>query len=123
MWGSDVFAMALCAEFGGEGGEGGDDYFIHVVVLVLSESAAEYNIGTGGGKGFVLFVKGVVCGIVYRIVRLGVGVPLSRIFTADHRFFLLAEFKMLVPDNSCVRNFPIGVVHYGVMRRTRRLRR
>ena len=69
--------MVLCAELGGYGGEGGGDYFIHVVVLVLPEPAAEDNIWAGGGEGFVLFVKGVVCDIVYRIVRLGAGVPLS----------------------------------------------
>lgn len=72
-----MFAMALCVELGGYGNGGGGNHFIHVVVLILSESAAEDNFGAGGGEGFILFVKGVVCGIVYRIVRFGAGVPLG----------------------------------------------
>lgn len=69
--------MALCVELGGYGNGGGGNHFIHVVVLILSESAAEDNFGAGGGEGFILFEKGVVCGIVYRIVRFGAGVPLG----------------------------------------------
>lgn len=30
------------------------NYLIHIVVLILSEPAAEDNIGTGSGKGLVL---------------------------------------------------------------------
>lgn len=39
--------MALCVELGGYGNGGGGNHFIHVVVLILSESAAEDNFGAG----------------------------------------------------------------------------
>ena len=51
------------------------DYLIHIVVLILSEPAAEDYIGTGSGEGLVLFVKSIVCFVVYRIVRLNARLP------------------------------------------------
>lgn len=51
------------------------NYLIHIVVLILSEPAAEDNIGTGSGKGLVLFVKSIVCFVVYRIIRLNARLP------------------------------------------------
>lgn len=38
--------------------------------------------------------------------------PLRRVFSGNYGFLLLSEFKMLVLDNSCVRNFPLCIIDH-----------
>ena len=87
------------------------DNLIHIIVLVLSESAAEDNVLACICESLVLLIQCIVLIIVYRVVRLNTGLPLCGIFAADNRLFLLAELKVLMLDYSCIRNFSVGVIY------------
>ena len=53
------------------------DYLVHVIILVLSKSSAEYHVLTCLCKLLVLLVQRIVLVVVYRIVWLYARLPLS----------------------------------------------
>ena len=76
--------------------------FIHVVVLVFAQTAAEDHARLGVGQLLVFGVQSTVLGVVDRVVRLVALVPLGAVFTADDRFGLGAELEVLVLDDAGV---------------------
>ena len=57
----------------------------HVVILVFGQSAAEYHVGLLVGPRFILFVHGLIAGIVDGVKRFHAVEPLGGLFARYHR--------------------------------------
>ena len=96
------------------------DNLIHVVVLILTQTAAEDDLRLGLGQLFVLGIQCAVFGIVDGVVRLVAGLPLGGILAADNRFgqvvavLVLAELEPFMLDDAGPRGLAVGVVDGGV---------
>lgn len=90
----------------------GPDDLIHIVVPVVTQSAAEVYVGFGFSQIFVPGVKCAVFGVIDRIVRLHAWLPFGGILPADHSRGLGAKLKVLVLNNPGVGNFKTSVVSF-----------
>lgn len=90
------------------------DHFVHVVVAVFSESAAEDDFPVPVGQRLVAFVKFRVALVIDGVVGLGSMFVRGRVFPGNDRAGLIAaRFEMLVFDDPGVGNFALGEIHYG----------
>ena len=97
----------------------GDD-LIHVVVFVLSQTAAEDDLQLSVGQLLVLGIECAVLGVVDRIVRLVAGLPLTAVLAADDSLgqvvsvLVLAELEPLVLDDAGPRCLAVSLVDGGI---------
>ena len=87
---------------------------MHVVVLVLGETAAEQDIGTLFGEFGILCVQGIVALIVNGIIGRRSLFPFAGVLVGDYSVRLLPELEMFVFYDAGVWHFGLGVVDYGV---------
>ncbi len=78
---------------------------VHVVVLILAQTAAEDHVRLCIGQLLVLRIQGTVLLIVDGIVGLVALFPLSAVLPADDRFGLGAELEVLVLDDAGIGEF------------------
>lgn len=90
------------------------DDFIHIVVFILAQAAAEDHVALLLGQFFILGIERAILGIVDGVVGFHTGLPFGGVFPADDGGGLGAEFKVLVFDDPGVGNLPGGVVHGSV---------
>ena len=68
---------------------------MHIVVLILTQAATEYDSAFLLGKGVVFFIQRIVSVIVDRIIRLLTLFPLGRIFSCNDGFWIIASILTL----------------------------
>ena len=78
------------------------DDLVHIVVLVLAQTAAEDDARLSIGQFLVCSVERTVLLVVDGVVRLIAFLPLGAVLAADDRFGLGAELKVLVLDDAGV---------------------
>ena len=83
---------------------------VHVIVLILAQTAAKDHVRLRIGQLLVLGIQGTVLLVIDGVVRLVALLPLSAVLAADDRFGLGAELKVLVLDDAGVGSFRIGIV-------------
>jgi hypothetical protein len=88
------------------------DYLIHIVIFVLTESAAEEYILGSVCQLLILSVKLVVKFVINRVVGLITLLPSLGIFSGDDGGGLLAKFKVLMLDNPGKINLVTCIVDY-----------
>ena len=111
----NFFLQGLFCQLGTHAGQGRFDHAVHIVVLVLTQAAAEKDLALGIGQGLVLLVLGAVLGIVDGIVRLIAGFPLGRVLAADDRLGARlggAKDKVLVLNDAGVGGFGVGIFSF-----------
>ena len=92
---------------------------VHVIVLILAQTAAKDHVRLCIGQLLVLGIQGTVLLVIDGVVRLVALLPLSAVLAADDRFGLGAELKVLVLDDAGVGSFRIGIVDHCVAREGR----
>ena len=88
------------------------DDLVHIVVLVLAQTAAEDDARLSIGQLLVCSVERTVLLVVDGVVRLIALLPLGAVLAADDRFGLGSELKVLVLDDAGVGSFRIGIDKY-----------
>ena len=83
---------------------------VHVVILVLTQTAAENDVRLRIGQLLILGIQGAVLLVIDGIVRLVALFPFSTVLAADDRFGLGAELKVLMLDDAGVGGLGVGVV-------------
>ena len=73
---------------------------VHVIVLILAQTAAKDHVRLRIGQLLVLGIQGTVLLVIDGVVRLVALLPLSAVLAADDRFGLGAELKVLVLDDA-----------------------
>ena len=93
--------------------EGCGDGLVHVVVLVAAQATGKDHVALLRRQLLVLLVQCLVLSVVDGVVGLVAGLPVGRVLARDDGFFLRAELKVLVLDDSRVGDLALGVVDHG----------
>ena len=66
------------------------------------------------GKRGIPRIKRIILLVVDRIVRLISALPLRRILLGNHRIRLRAKLKMLMLDDTRIRNLPLRIINHRI---------